>query len=85
MQVLDNDYEINVVNVLQKFKGFQSSIGAQPLTYKCHIQHMLATSGILLVTKHLHPDVLKFVEHNTGRLILKGIQERVYLSRKQIA
>jgi hypothetical protein len=75
----ENTFKINDVNVLQQFHDFQNSLGTSPLTYGSHIQHILSTSGILLVKKHQHPDLLKFIDSKTTSMMLKNTYEQIGL------
>lgn len=72
-------FKINDVNVLQRFHDFQKSLGTSPLTYKSQIHHILATSGILLVKNHQHPDLLKFIDCKTTSMMLKNTYEQIGL------
>lgn len=64
-------FKVNDINVLQKFHDFQNSLRNSPLAYKSYIQHILSTSGILLLKKHQRPDLLKFIDSNTANMMNK--------------
>ncbi|CAO3623851.1 unnamed protein product [Mucor hiemalis] len=71
----DDNYVIDEVNVLEKFREFQKSLGSSILTYKKHLHHLLATSGVLLVSKHSHSDLQRYLGARTSLTILKSIKE----------
>lgn len=81
----ENTFKINDVNVLQQFHDFQNSLGTSPLTYGSHIQHILSTSGILLVKKHQHPDLLKFIDSKTTSMMLKNTYEQIGLHSQKFS
>lgn len=80
----NSDLGTNGSNVHDQFEKFrQSLVTSGPLTYKSHVQHILAASGILLLGRHQHPDLLKFIDEETISTMSKGIQQKILPDRQR--
>lgn len=72
--------KIDDVDIVKKFARYQKSLGNSALSYKSHLQNILATSGILFLTSHQHPHLLNFVENDTCILAREKILEEINLN-----